>query len=185
MNTRAKDFNHIRQWLDPKLDELDLSVESFARQCDLTRTAIYAYRADKNRPSEQTMIRMCQVLGVSAEDGFAQYTPRKKGRPKMDEAKNDVDTAITLSSINPPTCDGRVLAWSGDGRVPEPGESIGVEMAQQGSIFHFEVGMVVGYFQAHGYLGVKVKLFTEGNKVVCVFGSEIDLSHDATNDVVI
>jgi transcriptional regulator with XRE-family HTH domain len=78
---QKRDYNRIKQWLDPKLKEKGLSVEAFARQCGLTRTSIYFFRADKNRPNEQTMIRMCQVLGVPAEEGFAQYTPNQVGRP--------------------------------------------------------------------------------------------------------
>ncbi len=97
---------------------------------------------------------------------------------------NDVDANIELTSINPPTFEGRELQWSGaNGRVPEPGERVGVEMALIDATFHFEVGMVIGYWQAHGWLGVKVRLFTEGNKEVCVFGSEIDLLGDAGNEV--
>ncbi len=96
---------------------------------------------------------------------------------------NDVDANIELTSINPPTFGGRELQWSGTGRVPEPGERIGVEMSLQDDVFHFEVGRVIGYWQAHGWLGVKVKLFTQGNKEVCVFGSEIDLLGDAGNEV--
>ncbi len=95
----------------------------------------------------------------------------------------DVDTTIELSSINPPTYKGRELQWSGTGRVPEPGERVGVEQGQEGDNIHFEVGMVIGYYQAYGWLGVKVKLFTQGNKVVCVFGSEIDLLHGTEDEV--
>ena len=76
-----RDFNRIQAWLDPQLKEKKLSVEAFANLCDLTRTSVYFFRNDKNRPSEQTMIRMCQVLGVPAEEGFAQYTPKPLGRP--------------------------------------------------------------------------------------------------------
>lgn len=77
----SADFNHIKQWLDPQLKKTGLSVEGFANRCELTRTAIYFFRNDTNRPDKQTMIRMCRVLGVPAEEGFAQYTPKKSGRP--------------------------------------------------------------------------------------------------------
>ncbi len=79
---QMKDFNRIKGWLDPQLQAKGLSVESFARQCELTRAAVYHFRADTNRPDEQTMIRMCRVLGVPSEEGFAQYTPKPRGRPK-------------------------------------------------------------------------------------------------------
>ena len=77
----SADFNHIKQWLDPQLKQMGLSVEAFANRCELTRAAVYFYRNDKNRPDEQTMIRMCRVLGVPAEEGLAQYSPKRTGRP--------------------------------------------------------------------------------------------------------
>ena len=89
----SADYNHIKQWLDPLLEQMGLSVEAFANRCDLTRTAIYFYRADKNRPDEQTMIRMCRVLGVPAEQGLAQYTCKKLGRPPRIQAYNQTQVA--------------------------------------------------------------------------------------------
>ncbi len=83
---------------------------------------------------------------------------------------NDVQEDITLSSTNPPTFEGRELLWSGEDRVPEPGERV-VYVADSNYMWN---GNVVGYFQAHGYLGVKV-LLTGTGEVVCVFGSEIDV----------
>jgi transcriptional regulator with XRE-family HTH domain len=74
--------NGIKEWLDSKLRERKLSVESFARLCGITRAAIYFYRSDENRPNEATMRRMCLVLGVPIEEGLAQYMPKIGGRPK-------------------------------------------------------------------------------------------------------
>jgi transcriptional regulator with XRE-family HTH domain len=74
-------FNNIRNWLLPKLEELGMSVEQFARAAKLTRAMVYFYMSDRNRPSEQAMIRMCQVLGCPPEEGMRQYTPNKIGRP--------------------------------------------------------------------------------------------------------
>lgn len=76
-----KDYNRIKQWLLPQLQERGWSVEQFARLCELSRAAVYFFMQDKNRPDEQTMIRMCQVLGRPPEEGLAQYTPNKRGRP--------------------------------------------------------------------------------------------------------
>ena len=76
-----RDFNHIKQWLDPHLERLNLTPELFARKCDLSRSSIYFYREDVSRPTEETMARMCRVLGVPFEEGLAQYTPKKNGRP--------------------------------------------------------------------------------------------------------
>ncbi len=74
-------MNQIKSWLDSKLQERNLSVESFAHSCGISRAAIYFFRSDKNRPTKITMMRMCQVLGVPAEEGLAQYIPKTSGRP--------------------------------------------------------------------------------------------------------
>ena len=76
-----RDYNHIKEWLDPKLKRMGLSIEKFARLAGLNRSSVYFYRNDEDRPSEQAMIRMCQVLGASCQEGLAQYTPKKNGRP--------------------------------------------------------------------------------------------------------
>jgi ribosome-binding protein aMBF1 (putative translation factor) len=75
------DYNHIREWLEPQLEQLDISKEEFARRCGLSRALIYFYCNDKNRPDEQSMAKMCQVLGVDLEEGLRQYTPKRNGRP--------------------------------------------------------------------------------------------------------
>lgn len=75
------DFSNIRDWLLPLLDERGLSVEEFSNQVGVTRAAVYHYLKDTNRPSEQVMIKMCQVLGVPPEEGLRQYTPKVAGRP--------------------------------------------------------------------------------------------------------
>jgi transcriptional regulator with XRE-family HTH domain len=77
-----QNFNNLGTWLPPLIEKLDMSYEQFARACGITRPMVYFYIADRYRPETQTMIRICQVLGVSAEEGLAQYTPRKVGRPK-------------------------------------------------------------------------------------------------------
>jgi transcriptional regulator with XRE-family HTH domain len=75
-----QDYNHIPQWLKPKLKEKQLSVERFARSIGLTRAAVYNYLNDEDRPSEQVMKRMCDVLGRPFEEGLKQYVPKKEGR---------------------------------------------------------------------------------------------------------
>ncbi len=76
-----KDFNRIKIWLTPKLDAKGLSVEQFASACRLCRATVYNYLVDRNRPTEETMARMCRVLSVPLEEGLSQYTPKKRGRP--------------------------------------------------------------------------------------------------------
>jgi transcriptional regulator with XRE-family HTH domain len=75
------DFNHLKAFIEPMLQERAMSVEQFARACGVTRAMMYFYFKDTNRPSEQVAIRMSQVLGVTAEEVLGQYTPKKVGRP--------------------------------------------------------------------------------------------------------
>jgi transcriptional regulator with XRE-family HTH domain len=75
-------FNKIKEWLDPKLERMGISVEQFARRCGLSRASIYFYCRDITRPDVQSMAKMCEVLGVSLEEGLAQFSARPNGRPK-------------------------------------------------------------------------------------------------------
>ncbi len=80
-SSKLTDFNHIREWLTPLLEERSVSVEELANQVGVTRAAIYHYMKDTTRPTEQTMIKMCQVLSVDPEVGLGKYTPKRNGRP--------------------------------------------------------------------------------------------------------
>jgi hypothetical protein len=95
----------------------------------------------------------------------------------LNEARNDVDTDITLDSLVPPTYQGRALQWSGErgaGRVPELGETV---CWDEGPL-----RIVVGYFQGHGFLGVKLRFYT--GEMVCLFGAEIDVMRTSPDKVV-
>ena len=82
MRSRGADFNRIKEWLEPKLAEMGISVETFSRMCGLSKASIYFYMADTTRPDEQSMAKICHALGVPLEEGLAQYTPKYKGRPR-------------------------------------------------------------------------------------------------------
>jgi hypothetical protein len=89
----------------------------------------------------------------------------------MTEAKYDFDADITLDSLDPPTQHGRTLRWSGEdgtGRVPDLGETVRWE---QGSL-----GIVTGYFQAFGSVGVEIRQNPDDTVLVRLFGSEIDVT---------
>ena len=75
------DYNHIREWLGHHLQQKNLSVEQLARKAGLSRAMIYFYIEDRNRPSSNSMARICKVLGVPLEEGMKQFTPRKPGPP--------------------------------------------------------------------------------------------------------
>lgn len=76
-----RDFNHLEDWLLPKLRDRKLSVEKFANFVGVSRAAVYHWLKDETRPDPETMVSVCQVLGVPLEEGLRQYTPRPEGRP--------------------------------------------------------------------------------------------------------
>jgi len=80
MKQSESGFNHIREWLLPKLDTIGISVEAFADMADISRASIYFYLNDQSRPSTQSMARICRVLGVPVEEGLSQYTSKPLGR---------------------------------------------------------------------------------------------------------
>jgi transcriptional regulator with XRE-family HTH domain len=81
MDNTSNDFNSIREWLVPILTQKGISNEQLANDAGLSRASVYFYLSDRARPSEQSMIKICQVLGVPPEEGMRQYTPKKRGRP--------------------------------------------------------------------------------------------------------
>lgn len=82
-----KDFNKIKEWMLPKLDKLGISVEQLAMRAGVGRAAIYHYFTDYARPTEQTMAKICHVIGAPLEEGLQQYTPRIPGRRKGTKLK--------------------------------------------------------------------------------------------------
>lgn len=78
----AEDFNHLQQWLEPKIARSGLTVERLAQKARISKQQIYRYLLDHSRPNTQTMARICRVLGVSLEEALRQYTPKPTGRPR-------------------------------------------------------------------------------------------------------
>ncbi len=93
----------------------------------------------------------------------------------MNEVRDDVDEVVTLKSLNPPSFQGRTLEWSGERRVPAIGDSVCDECGT--------FGIVIGYWQTHGCLGVKIAKKDNGT-VAWLLGSEIDLMNEFRNHVV-
>lgn len=79
--------NNLKQWLIGTEDKPGLLVkrgigtEDFAYSIGLTRSAVYFFLEDNNRPSPQTLAKMCKVLGVTIEEGLKHVDPRATGRP--------------------------------------------------------------------------------------------------------
>lgn len=76
-----RDFNHIRKWLEPKLEKMQISVEEFANAVGISRASIYNYFVDRYRPDTSSIVKMCRVLNCPVEEGMRQFTPKKRGRP--------------------------------------------------------------------------------------------------------
>lgn len=77
-----KEFNKLPKWLSKKLAEKEITVEHFAWKAKISRVSIYYYLSGHSKPSTQTMVRICQELGVPLEEGFRQFSPSTIGRPK-------------------------------------------------------------------------------------------------------
>ena len=77
-----RDFNNLKKWLTPLLEERGWSIEEFGRKVGVTRAAIYHYMTDRNRPTVERMRQIYEALGVPAAEGLAQFTPRIAGRPR-------------------------------------------------------------------------------------------------------
>ena len=93
---------------------------------------------------------------------------------------------ISLDPLNPPTYEGRVLVWSGDGRVPDLGDDVKIR-PQEGLTYPLTGkpvgGMIVGYFRAQALIGVQVLLEATG-ETVCFLGEQIDVAPTTPNHVV-
>ena len=63
------------------LNKLQMSVEELANAAGVTRTSLYYYLGGKKNPSEQTLDRICSVLGITREQGREYCTPTEIGRP--------------------------------------------------------------------------------------------------------
>ena len=98
-----------------------------------------------------------------------------------EESGIDVEAEIQLDSLDPPTAAGRVLEWSGDSRIPYTGELVFYTVAEDES--DLMAGIVVGYFQARGFLGIRLRLTgpdpESRGEVICVFGAEVVVHPDA------
>ena len=74
-------FSNLPKWIPRQLKRVGLTKEQLAHRVGVSRTTIYRYIYDMDRPSENTMLNMCRVLDIAFEEGLRQYTPKKNGRP--------------------------------------------------------------------------------------------------------
>ena len=79
----AKDYSHLPVWLRRQLRRVGLTPEKFGQRAKVSRISVYAYLSDRSRPSEQTMAKICRVLGVPFAEGLRQYTPKAVGNPNF------------------------------------------------------------------------------------------------------
>ncbi len=77
------DRNALPKWLPAQIAKAGIEgYEALARRSGLSRTAIYRYLNDEDRPSTQAAVRICRALGVPLEDMLRQYTMKPVGRPR-------------------------------------------------------------------------------------------------------
>jgi transcriptional regulator with XRE-family HTH domain len=83
-------FSNLPSWLPRHLKRTGLTPEKLGHRAKISRTTVYRYMYDENRPTAQTMLRICRVLGVPFEEGMGQYTPKKNGRPYGSDSTSDL-----------------------------------------------------------------------------------------------
>ncbi len=76
-----KDYNRLKTWLPPLMKRANLTAEKLGMKVGVSRTAVYNWMSDSDRPEPETMAKVCRVLGVPLQDGLRQYTPKKRGNP--------------------------------------------------------------------------------------------------------
>jgi transcriptional regulator with XRE-family HTH domain len=89
-----------------------MSVEQLAQKSGLTRTAIYNYMARADRPTAQSLHRICEALDLTFDQGLEYCTPAPLGRPPWeapevsrpvrDRSNRNETTASDSSSVNLP-----------------------------------------------------------------------------------
>lgn len=79
--SKHDDYNRLPQWLPEKIAATGFTVEQVGNRIGVSRTSMYGYLLGSYRPTSQTMVKLCRVLGVPFEEGLKQYTPKKRGRP--------------------------------------------------------------------------------------------------------
>lgn len=63
-----------------------MSVEEFALSMGMRRASIYYFMEDANRPSPDTLMKICNRLGVSFGEGLKHVDPRVPGRPPAESS---------------------------------------------------------------------------------------------------
>lgn len=79
---RKINFSHLPTWLPKQLERVQLSAEQLAHRAGVSRTCIYRYMYDQDRPSKKTMLGICRALDIPPEQGLRQYSTKPNGRPK-------------------------------------------------------------------------------------------------------
>lgn len=90
------DYNTIKDWLLPKLEDLQMTVSEFADELDISPKTIYRYLTDERRPSPANICKICSYLGVPFEEGRSQYSSSRVGRPSKEKLKAKVKRNIPL-----------------------------------------------------------------------------------------
>lgn len=71
----------LSEWLKKKLEDKNMSIARLAFETGLSRTIIYYYLEDVNRPGKENLQKICDVLGADINEAIGLYTIKKIGRP--------------------------------------------------------------------------------------------------------
>lgn len=90
----ARDFNNLPTWIPQMAAKKGVTIERLGQLSGVSKTAMYNYLYDMDRPSEKTMLKMTRALGIDFEEGLRQYTPKRNGRPpgRKSETTGEVRT---------------------------------------------------------------------------------------------
>jgi transcriptional regulator with XRE-family HTH domain len=70
-------------WIISKLEERNLRSSELAERAGISRVALHYIIKGRNAPSEETITKICRVLGASVAEAKANYARGKHtGRPK-------------------------------------------------------------------------------------------------------
>lgn len=97
--TEPASFNHLDTWLPDKIRDCGLTVQEFADQAGLSRSALYHFMKDKRRPDDRTISKICKFLNLPIEEGKAQYTRNMPGRPKGYERIQQTAEVVSAENI--------------------------------------------------------------------------------------
>jgi DNA-binding phage protein len=71
------------EFLRSVIEAVGIPPSEVASRCGITRRALYYYMNERSRPAEQTLVKLCEVLGLSPKATAAMFVRKRTGRPRL------------------------------------------------------------------------------------------------------